>query len=266
MDPAYGARYEALYRRHWWWRAREAAILSELARLRPPEGWRRILDVGCGNGLFFDRLQAFGEVEGVEPDTASVDPESRWRGRIHLGPFDETFRPGHRYDVVLFLDVLEHLAQPAEALRHGLDLLESAGLVVVTVPAFQWLWTNHDTLNHHRRRYDRQSFRRLALEAGLAILRERYLFHWLVPAKLVVKGWEAVRRPTPATPAVPPAPLNTLFYLLSRLDNAVGIGLPYLGGGSLLVVGQRRDGWTARASIVATRTKDAEDAESRGVP
>ena len=60
MDPTYGANYEELYRRHWWWRAREAAILHELARLKPAGGWRRILDVGCGNGLFFDRLSELG--------------------------------------------------------------------------------------------------------------------------------------------------------------------------------------------------------------
>ena len=54
MDPAYGQRYRALYEGHWWWRAREAVVLGELERMRPASGWKRALDVGCGDGLLFD--------------------------------------------------------------------------------------------------------------------------------------------------------------------------------------------------------------------
>src|SRR2546426_4518668 len=60
--------YTTLFRsrRHWWWRARERLILDVLRRLRPGAGWSAILDVGCGDGLFFERLAEFGPVEGVE--------------------------------------------------------------------------------------------------------------------------------------------------------------------------------------------------------
>ena len=67
MDPKYGERYRELYEKHWWWRARTELIVDALHRLRPPQGWKDILDIGCGDGLFFDRLSSFGQVEGVEP-------------------------------------------------------------------------------------------------------------------------------------------------------------------------------------------------------
>ena len=70
MDSDYGQRYRDLYERHWWWRAREGLVLREIARIRPPGGSWRVLDVGCGAGLFFDRLAGLGaSVEGVEPAT-----------------------------------------------------------------------------------------------------------------------------------------------------------------------------------------------------
>jgi len=56
MDVAYARRYRELYERHWWWRAREHVILDTLRRIEPPGGFPSILDIGCGDGLFFDRL------------------------------------------------------------------------------------------------------------------------------------------------------------------------------------------------------------------
>jgi len=245
VDPAYGSHYAELYRRHWWWRTREAAILAELRRLRPPppSGWRRILDVGCGDGLFFDRLSAFGEVEGVEPDASLLSPAGPWRRAIHVVPFDEGFRPGHRFDAILMLDVLEHMERPAAALRHALSLLAPNGVVVITVPAFQWLWTRFDELNRHIQRYDRRSFRRLVDDAGggLRILRERYLFQWLVAAKLAVRGWEALRPGAPAPPSIPPAPINGVLAAVSRWELALARRVSFPVGSTLMVSGVAGD-------------------------
>jgi 2-polyprenyl-3-methyl-5-hydroxy-6-metoxy-1,4-benzoquinol methylase len=80
MDVDYAQIYPQLFARHWWWRSRETVILDELQRLAPDSRWGTILDVGCGEGLFFETLSQFGEVEGVErggpfPGEAT---ESRW--------------------------------------------------------------------------------------------------------------------------------------------------------------------------------------------
>lgn len=166
MRADYGASYRELYEHHWWWRARERAILDVLRVEQPADGWKRILDVGCGDGLFFEELSRFGEVEGVEPTEALVSNSGAHRSNIHIVSFDEKFQPGKQYSLILMLDVLEHLAEPAAALRHALDLLTPQGTLLITVPAFRLLWTNHDVINDHYTRYTKRSFGEVARQAG----------------------------------------------------------------------------------------------------
>jgi len=239
MDPAYGARYRELHARHWWWRARERVVVHELERLRPPGGWSRILDVGCGDGLFFGVLRRYGKrVEGVEPDAALVSAGGGREEVIHIQPFDTDFAPDRRYGLILFLDVLEHMPDPAAAVSHAASLLESGGVVLVTVPAFRHLWTTHDDLNHHLTRYTRRQLETI-LSGPLTVEKIRYFFRWVYPAKLLVRASEAVRRPRPAPPTLPRAPLNRALYGLSRLDEALLGRIPLPIGSSLLAVARR---------------------------
>jgi len=240
MDPVYAARYRALYERHWWWRAREAVVLRELGRVRPRDGWRRALDVGCGDGLLFERLLSHAtHVEGVEPDAALVTDRQRAGGRIHVQPFDASFRPAHRFDLMLFLDVIEHMEDAAGAIEHAAALLEPGGLVLVTVPAFRHLWTTHDDLNRHVTRYTRTELTRL-LSPHFTVERARYFFRWVHPAKVVQRVLEAVRPPTPAPPQIPPAPLNATLYAMSRVEEAALSWSTMPLGSSLVAVARSR--------------------------
>jgi len=239
VDAQYGQGYADLFKRHWWWRAREAVLLRELQRLRPASGFGSILDIGCGDGLFFDRLKEFGDVEGVEPDASLVTPDGPHRARIHVTPFDATFQPGKRYSLVLMLDVLEHLPDAAASLRHALDLLEPGGVFLATVPAFESLWTGHDDLNHHLVRYTRRTFRELGRAAGLRIDHERYFFYWTYPVKLLVRLKEAIQHSPPVHERVPTSIVNRALYAVSRAEEAILGPLRPPFGSSLLVVGGR---------------------------
>jgi 2-polyprenyl-3-methyl-5-hydroxy-6-metoxy-1,4-benzoquinol methylase len=239
VDPQYGERYRELYQKHWWWRARTELIVDTIRRLQPPRGWKTILDIGCGDGLFFDRLAEFGEVEGVEPGAELVSPENPHRGRIHVRPFDDGFRPGKQYSLVLMLDVLEHLGEPAAALRHAVALLAPGGTLVATVPAFMSLWTNHDVINHHLIRYTKRTFREMASRAGLRIRQERYLYQWTCPVKLGVRLVEGIFRLEPSPPRIPANWINETLYQLSRIEEKILSLVPMPFGSSLMVVGAR---------------------------
>jgi hypothetical protein len=136
------------------------------------------------------------------------------------------------------LDVLEHLPDPAAALRHARGLLKPRGIVLTTVPAFNVLWTAHDDLNRHYTRYTKRSFRALAANAGVRLQRMRYLFHWTFPAKLAVRVKEAVIRSEALPPVVPPRPVNQTLAAVTRWEEALLGRLPVPFGSSLLAIGR----------------------------
>ena len=240
MEPDYARRYRELYEKHWWWRAREEAILRVLRRRIGPRAALRILDVGCGDGLFFSRLAEFGEVDGVEPDAQLINPQGPFRDRIQIAPFGAEFHPAAPYSLVLMLDVLEHIENPGQALRHAHSLLTPGGDLLLTVPAFQLLWTNHDTINHHLARYRRGTLRPLLRQAGFAIFEEHYWYQWTCPAKLAVRFYEKILRRPPTVARVPPAWINRSLYWISRAEQeTLGvIGMPF---GSTLMVYCRKE-------------------------
>ena len=239
MDRDYGDRYRDLFETHWWWRARTEYIVETLRRYRPAAGWTTILDIGCGDGLFFGRLKEFGEVEGIEPSAELVSPDNADRNRIHICPFDEHFTSDKQYSLILMLDVLEHLERPVSALRHALELLEPEGTFVATVPAFRMLWTNHDVVNHHQTRYTKKSFRAVANDAGLDIDEERYLYHWIFPIKLGLRLAEQALGLKANLPKASKGWVNESLYRISRLEQMTLSRLRVPFGSSLLVVGKK---------------------------
>lgn len=240
MDAAYRRHYRELYERHWWWRVREEIICDELRKRLQGHLPVRILDVGCGDGLFFNRLREFGDVEGIESEADLVDPDGPHCNRITVAPFNPAFQPQKKYGLILMLDVLEHLDAPHEALRHAMSLLEPNGILVATVPAFLLLWTNHDELNQHRTRFTKKSFGALAESAGVDIVAMRYLFAWMFPAKLATRMTEAIIGTKPSVPRIPPAPLNRTLFWASRAEEKLTRNLSIPFGNSLLAIAQQR--------------------------
>jgi 2-polyprenyl-3-methyl-5-hydroxy-6-metoxy-1,4-benzoquinol methylase len=237
MQTEYLAAYRDLYRRHWWWRVREGILLREVQQLLHGRHARaRILDVGCGAGLFFDALEPFGDVEGIESDRDAVEQSGRWRPRIHLGGI-ETFASRGEFDLVLMLDVLEHVPNPDAMLRHAATLLAPKGQLLITVPAFDALWTSHDEINGHVKRYAAREVRQLVQHAGLNVVNTRYLFQSLTLLKLAVRAKEAVIRPENAVPQVPASPLNAALQAWFRAEHRVAGWLPF--GSSVMAIAER---------------------------
>jgi 2-polyprenyl-3-methyl-5-hydroxy-6-metoxy-1,4-benzoquinol methylase len=240
LEAEYGKHYGELYRLHWWWRAREEALLNVLWRQLRSNRGLEILDVGCGNGLFFDKLAEFGNVEGIEPDAELVDPMGRHSSKIHLVPFDKNFHPQKRFDLILMLDVLEHLDHPEQALMYAHELLKEGAALLISVPAFQSLWTSHDVMNQHRIRFRRRTLFPLLQEAGFEIAESKYWYQWVFPVKLAAGVAERIVRPRPSPPRIPPKWLNSFLYRISRVEQeTLGMcGIPF---GSSLMAFCRRD-------------------------
>ncbi|MEC9096193.1 MAG: class I SAM-dependent methyltransferase [Planctomycetota bacterium] len=242
MDTQYANTYRQLYQHHWWWQSRRTYILSLLNRWKAQDGSnnsRQILDVGCGDGLFFPELETFGSVCGVEPDDRIVDPNGRYFDRIHLGCFDDSYQTDQQFDWIVMLDVLEHIPDAANALEKARDLLNPSGRMLLTVPAFNLLWTKHDDFNHHITRYTKRLMRQQTSEAGFDIENQHYLFHWTFPAKLLVRLKEKISPAAPKPASLPGKMSNAILKTLCRFEQATltQLRLPF---GSSLVVSLRK--------------------------
>ena len=238
MDPSYAQRYRDLASRHWWWRARNDSVRDVATRLLGTRRDAAILDIGCGDGVLFSFLSRFGEVEGIEPDASVVSEDTPWRQRIQIRPFDASFTPGRRYDLILMLDVLEHLDDPLRALRQVRDLLKDDGRLLLTVPAFQMLWTHHDDLNRHFRRYTKRELAQIARGAELQVQEDWYAFQWLFVAKLVERVREQMVGPSPPE-EVPRERINEALYRVCWAERRLtGRFMPF--GSSLMAVISRR--------------------------
>ena len=236
MDARYASAYPDLYARHWWWRVREQILLKKIGTLLRGVPDARILDVGCGAALFFDALEPLGRVEGVESDSAAVALSGRWRDRIVVGDLDDRFAATAPYDLILMLDVLEHIAAPEAVLKRASDLLRPGGRILITVPAFTWLWTSHDELNRHVTRYSAAELRQVVAASGLVTLESSYLFQSLVLPKLLVRAGEALRPAPPRVPRIPSPPVNAAIQAWFRFEHAALGWLP-VGASTLAVVG-----------------------------
>ena len=236
MDLDYAACYADLYRRHWWWRARETFLLEQIAALAPAGGFGPILDVGCGAGLFLSQLSAFGSPEGLEAEESLAESNLSPQYHIHRCRFDSSFEPRKRYGLVLMLDVLEHLDDDVGAMRHAVRLLRDDGILLITVPAFRALWTSHDELNCHRTRYTKSSLESVAAAAGAHLDSTEYFFNALFVAKLLARAKERLVTPTPSPPQVPPEWLNSMLFHFCRLEQRLTVTRHLPAGSSLLAI------------------------------
>lgn len=192
-------------RRHWWFSGRRAIVARALER-RLPAG-ARVLDVGCGTGFVLERLAERFDVTGLEPDAsvrARADPAIA--GRIHAGGTDDlSALEGRTFDAVTVLDVLEHLDDDAAALRQLAAALAPGGILLVTVPANPRLWSQHDVLNEHRRRYTAEGLRARIEGAGYRVELLTHINRRLYPLALLHRLGRGRSR---EALALPPAPVN----------------------------------------------------------
>jgi SAM-dependent methyltransferase len=246
MLASYARNYRLLWERHWWWRARRRFVLGLLDGLSRGEPFGRILDVGCGDGLFFDDLERYGEPWGVEPDESLVDPDGRWAPRIRRAAFDGADRDPGGYGLILMLDSIEHMEDDGAAARKAASLLSPGGVLLATVPALPSLWSVHDEANRHFRRYTRASLEAVLSGAGLRIESLGYYFGWTVlpmyARRLLGRGRGGGAAAREYAVAPPPAAVNAVMDGVCRLEQALTgrRGTPV--GSSLFAVARRPEG------------------------
>jgi SAM-dependent methyltransferase len=224
MDRDYELQTHRAEDRHWWYRGRRQVLARVIDALRLPAG-ARILDAGCGSGRNMVDLAARGTVTGIELSGTSVAlARGRGAGEVIAGSVLEMPVASDSFDLAVCLDVLEHLEDDVGALCELRRVVAPGGALLVTVPAYQWLWSGHDEVNHHQRRYTGSSLRHAAEQAGWEQVRSTHFNSLLLPVAVALRVLDRFSRKTTESSLdlwVPPAPLNWLLERPLLLEAAL---------------------------------------------
>jgi SAM-dependent methyltransferase len=224
MDRDYELQTHQAEDRHWWYRGRRKVLERVVEDLRLPAR-ARILDAGCGSGRNMVELARHGTVTGIELADASVAlARERGVGEVVAGSVLQMPFEADSFELAASLDVIEHLEDDLTALRELRRVVTPGGSLLVTVPAYQWLWSGHDEINHHFRRYTRRSLQRAGEEAGWQQVRTTYFNSLLLPAAIMLRVLDRFSRKTTESSLdlwVPPQPLNWLLERPLQLEAAL---------------------------------------------
>lgn len=240
MDRLIYDRIRDLEADHWWFVGRRQILRGLLQRVgTPPDA--QILEVGCGAGGNVPLLRAFGAVTALEPDDESRAYASERLGlAVDTGllPDGLPYAP-ETFDLVCAFDVVEHVDDDAASVRALARLVKPGGAILTTVPAYQWMWSHHDVLHHHKRRYRLPAYRALYEAAGLTIETATYFNTLLFPLAAAQRTAKRLLGDKSADDAMPPAALNKALASVFSLETplATGPGLPF--GLSIAVIARK---------------------------
>jgi SAM-dependent methyltransferase len=223
---------------HWWYRARREILSDLIARRIAPPKDARILEVGCGTGHNLEMLRRFGRVEGIE-----VDPAARELATLRLGqPIMDcplpmlTGVPDRAYDMVAILDVIEHIEEDVAGMRALAGKMKPGARMLITVPAFPWMWSAHDVVNHHKRRYTRGTLRALVNDAGLKLEMMSWFNSLLFPLAAAARLAGRMTGKEDSDDSLPPAAVNKALEWMFGLERYALGRLPFPPGVSLVAI------------------------------
>ncbi len=233
MDAQYTRQMAALQKYHWWYEGRRRILATLIKTIHP----KTILEAGCGPGANLEMLSCFGAVSAFEPDEFSANHAAQISNLdVKTGtlpaniPFDQSF------DLVCAFDVIEHIKDDVGALKALKSRVNADGHALFTVPAHQWLWSAHDEINHHHRRYSRATFKAALEQAGFEVIKISYYNMWLFPPAALIRLLKNAlgKKETPQSDVTMPAPylnkvLRALFaserYLLPAINLPFGLSV-----------------------------------------
>ncbi|GAB6182253.1 class I SAM-dependent methyltransferase [Desulfotomaculum defluvii] len=179
MDDQIYLKMVTMEQNHWWYKGRREIIGKLLLPFLTRQS--NILDAGCGAGGTMEYMSKYGSVVGVDISQEMVEHCRNIGLAAYCESIDNLPFENQSFDLVLCLDVLEHLPNEQSALKELIRVVRPGGILTFSVPAFSWLWGKHDDLNNHYRRYNRGELIKLIEMFDLTIERITYFNLFLLP-------------------------------------------------------------------------------------
>lgn len=247
MDRDYFSKYYTLERTHWWFLVR-AGIITDIIRSKVnTDRQLNILNIGSATGRTSEILQEFGNVISVEYDKESVEfSRSILKTPVIHGSINDLPFPNEKFDLVCAFDVIEHVKEDKNAISEMYRVCKPSGSLFLTVPAFQSLWSAHDEINHHFRRYRKSNLLKLFSTNEGSILRATYFNTILFVPIFILRSvqvifsskntiveksdFESIKSPF----------INKIFYLIFSLERWIIKQTSFPFGVSILLLWKKK--------------------------
>lgn len=245
MEKDFYYQYAAMEDKHWWFIGRRRILDKVIRQLNLPSN-AKILEAGCGTGGNLQMLARHGQVEAMElEETARTFANQRQVTTVKAGSLpDKIPFENEKYDLIVAFDVIEHIDDDVAALEALRTHLKPGGWLVLTVPAFQFLWSHHDDINHHRRRYNLKGLQQVVRKADFAVHYSTYFNTFLFPVVAAVRNAQKLLRidnksQISSDLTLPSAPVNKFLTFLFATERHLinKFRLPF--GVSALLVGHK---------------------------
>lgn len=232
-------------REYWWHIGRLRIIQTYINKALGKSPDARILNIGCGTGGTIDLLEKYGTVDNVDiSDEAIKFMKEKGYKRLHkVDGIDLPFKD-ETYDLICAFDVLEHIAAESSALKEWYRVLKPGGSMIITVPAYQWLWSNHDVSLEHKRRYTKKRLHAATTKTGFTVGKSSYAIVFSLPMIVAFRLINKLRRQDASaeTSYVPvPKQINSLFTNLLYLEARLHRFASFPAGTSVIAILRKAD-------------------------
>ncbi|HMQ63711.1 MAG TPA: methyltransferase domain-containing protein [Flavilitoribacter sp.] len=228
MDKTYEKQYHQLERTHFWFVARRKKVIS----LMEIGAGKKYLDIGCSSGFLLSELIDSGaapdQVYGVDiSDEAIAACKAKGLDQVFKMDATRIELPENHFDYIVASDCLEHLNEDRRALDNWQKLLKPGGRLILFVPAYMFLWSPHDVVNHHFRRYTSKELTGKVLDAHFTVQRHGYwnftLFLPILFYRLLRKALQKLGRLESPDADLKPSPaiVNRILLGLLRAENVL---------------------------------------------
>ena len=181
MDKDLYLQHAKVEDKHWWFVGRRM-IIDKIIRQLNLEQHSKIFEAGCGTGGNLNMLARYGEVSAMELDEIACQfANERKVTKVKLGSLPDNIPFSEEYDLIVILDVLEHIDDDLGAAIALNSRLKPGGWLLITVPAYQFLWSKHDEINHHKRRYTLRNLKQVIKKSGYSVHYSSYFNSFLFP-------------------------------------------------------------------------------------
>lgn len=238
-------KYLLLEEKHWWFSARREIILTMLRKYCAGGTKARILEIGCSGGMLSKTLLSHGynNYTGIDIswDAINICRRRGIKNVLIMNGAISAFKDGS-FDVIIASDVLEHIFEDSFAIKEWHRILHDGGITICFVPAYNSLWSSHDQINMHYRRYNKHNIQIIFVHNGFEIVRSSYWNFVLFFPLFIYRLLERLRLTSAQMAQLRhhSSLINNLFAHILTVENLfLRLGLTYPFGASVFVVAKK---------------------------